>query len=60
MTKPIRKATRKKKLLVRTERDARIDDAIARLKALQESGVGRAFDPADIDPIIALLVSMGK
>jgi len=29
--------------------------AIDRLEALKLSGVGRAFEPADLDPIIALL-----
>jgi hypothetical protein len=37
------------------EPKADVESALASLEALKVSGVGRAFDPADLDPIIALL-----
>jgi hypothetical protein len=56
MVKPIRKAIRRKP---RAPRAPVVPDntfkAIDALKALQLSGVGRAFEPRDLDHIIALL-----
>ena len=52
MVKTIRKAIRRK---TRPPAPNPNTAAIDALKALQASGVGRAFEPADLDPIIALL-----
>lgn len=52
MVKTIRKAIRRKPLAPAPNPNAA---AINALKALQASGVGRAFEPKDLDPVIALL-----